>query len=67
MLLLDWIPQGMQPDLEVAMIKHVILIKLKPEASPEPIDRMIAGYNSMRESIPDLLSWSMGPNLRTAQ
>ena len=46
------------------MIKHVVLIKLKPEASPEQINRMIAGYNSMRDAIPDLLSWSMGPNLR---
>jgi len=46
------------------MIKHVVLVKLKPDASPDQIDRMIAGYNSMKESIPDLLSWSMGPNLR---
>ena len=31
------------------MIKHVVLVKLKPGASPEQIDNMIAGYNSMTE------------------
>jgi ureidoacrylate peracid hydrolase len=46
------------------MIKHVVLVKLKPDASPGQIDRMLEGYNSMKESIPDLLSWSMGANLR---
>lgn len=46
------------------MIKHVVLVKLKADASREQIDRMIEGYNSMKDAIPDLLGWSMGPNRR---
>lgn len=46
------------------MIKHVVLVKLKANASREQIDRMLEGYKSMKDSIPDLLGWSMGPNRR---
>lgn len=46
------------------MIKHVVLVKVKPGTSQEQIDAMVAGYNSMKDAIPELVSWSMGPNLR---
>ena len=46
------------------MIKHVVLAKVKPGTPQEKIDAMVAGYNSMKEVIPELVSWSMGPNLR---
>jgi ureidoacrylate peracid hydrolase len=46
------------------MIKHVVLVKVKPGTSQEQIDAMVAGYNSMKDAIPELLSWSMGPNVR---
>lgn len=46
------------------MIKHVVLVRVKPGTSQEQIDAMAAGYNSMKEEIPELVSWSMGPNLR---
>jgi ureidoacrylate peracid hydrolase len=47
------------------MIKHVVLAKVKPGTSQEQIDAMVAGYNSMKDVIPELLSWSMGENVRT--
>ena len=46
------------------MIKHVVLVKVKPGTSQEQIDAMVAGYNSLKDAIPELASWSMGPNLR---
>lgn len=46
------------------MIKHVVLVKVKPGTPQERIDAMVAGYNSMKEEIPELVSWSMGVNLR---
>jgi len=46
------------------MIKHVVLFNIKPGTSKEQIDAMVAGYNSMKDVIPELVSWSMGPNLR---
>ena len=46
------------------MIKHVVLVKIKPDTAPEKINAMVAGYNSMKNAIPELVSWSMGPNLR---
>ena len=46
------------------MIKHVVLFNIKPGTSQEKIDAMVAGYNSMKGVIPELMSWSMGPNLR---
>lgn len=46
------------------MIKHVVLVKVKPGTPQERIDAMVAGYNSMKERIPELVSWSMGTNLR---
>ena len=46
------------------MIKHVVLVKIKPDTAREKIDAMVAGYNSMKNAIPELVSWSMGPNLR---
>ena len=46
------------------MIKHVVLVKVKPGTTQEKIDAMVAGYNSMKTAIPELVSWSMGPNLR---
>ena len=46
------------------MIKHVVLAKVKPGTSQTQIDAMAAGYNSMKDVIPELVSWSMGPNLR---
>jgi len=47
------------------MIKHVVLIKVKPGTPRQRIDAMVAGYNSMKGKIPELLSWSMGENVRT--
>jgi ureidoacrylate peracid hydrolase len=47
------------------MIKHVVLAKVKPGTPQERIDAMVAGYNSMKDVIPELLSWSMGENVRT--
>ena len=46
------------------MIKHVVLFNIKPGTSQEQFDAMVAGYNSMKGVIPELMSWSMGPNLR---
>ena len=46
------------------MIKHIVLTKVKSGTSQEQIDAMVAGYNSMKDAIPELVSWSMGPNLR---
>jgi Stress responsive A/B Barrel Domain len=46
------------------MIKHVVLVKIKPGTSQAQIDAMVAGYNSLKDAIPELASWSMGPNLR---
>jgi ureidoacrylate peracid hydrolase len=46
------------------MIKHVVLVKVKSGTSQAQIDAMVAGYNSMKDVIPELVSWSMGPNLR---
>ena len=46
------------------MIKHVVLVKIKPGTAQEKIDAMVAGYISMKNAIPELVSWSMGPNLR---
>jgi len=46
------------------MIKHVVLVKVKPGTPQDRIDAMVAGYNSMKEKIPELVSWSMGVNLR---
>jgi ureidoacrylate peracid hydrolase len=45
------------------MIKHVVLAKVKSGVSQKQIDAMLAGYNSMKNAIPELVSWSMGPNL----
>jgi len=47
------------------MIKHVVLFNIKPGTSQEKIDAMVAGYNSMKDVIPELVSWSMGPNRRS--
>lgn len=47
------------------MIKHVVLAKVKPGTPQERIDAMVDGYNSMKAVIPELLSWSMGENVRT--
>lgn len=46
------------------MIKHVVFVKIKPDIPQEQIDAMVAGYNSMKDAIPELVSWSMGPDLR---
>ena len=46
------------------MIKHVVFVKVKPDTPQQQIDAMVAGYNSMKDAIPDLLGWSMGPDLR---
>jgi len=46
------------------MIKHVVFAKVKPGTPQEQIDAMVAGYNSMKAVIPELLGWSMGPDLR---
>ena len=47
------------------MIKHVVLVKVKPGTPQERIDAMVAGYNSMKSVIPELgPSWSMGENVR---
>jgi len=46
------------------MIKHVVLVKVKSGTSQSQIDAMVAGYNSMKDVVPELVSWSMGPNLR---
>lgn len=46
------------------MIKHVVLAKVKSGTTQEQIDAMAAGYNSMKNTIPELVSWSMGPDLR---
>lgn len=46
------------------MIKHVVLAKVKPGISQTQIDAMVAGYNSLKDAVPELVSWSMGPNLR---
>jgi ureidoacrylate peracid hydrolase len=46
------------------VIKHVVLVKVKPGTPQERIDAMVAGYNSMKNVIPELLSWSMGENVR---
>jgi len=46
------------------MIKHVVLFNVKTGTSQEQFDAMVAGYNSMKGVIPELMSWSMGPNLR---
>ena len=47
------------------MIKHVVLFNIKAGTSQKQIDAMVAGYNSMKDVVPELLSWSMGPNLRS--
>jgi ureidoacrylate peracid hydrolase len=47
------------------MIKHVVLFNVKTGTSQEQFDAMVAGYNSMKGVIPELMSWSMGPNLRS--
>ena len=46
------------------MIKHVVFVKVKPGTPQEQIDAMVAGYDSMKDAIPELVSWSMGPDLR---
>jgi hypothetical protein len=47
------------------MIKHVVLFNVKTGTSQKQFDAMVAGYNSMKGVIPELMSWSMGPNLRS--
>ena len=43
------------------MIKHVVLFNIKAGTSQKQIDAMVAGYDSMKDVVPELLSWSMGP------
>ena len=47
------------------MIKHVVLFNVKTGTPQKQFDAMVAGYNSMKGVIPELMSWSMGPNLRS--
>ena len=47
------------------MIKHVVLFNIEVGTSQKQIDAMVAGYNSMKDVVPELLSWSMVPNLRS--
>ena len=47
------------------MIKHVVLFNIKVGTSQKQIDAMVAGYIFMKDVVPELLSWSMGLNLRS--
>ena len=61
---------GPEPSGGLLMIKHVVLVKLKPDASPEQIDNEVMRQDRGQLQLHDrdhsrhLLSWSMGPNLR---
>ena len=43
------------------MVKHVVLFNIKAGTSQKQIDATVAGYNSMKDIVAELLNWSMTP------
>lgn len=44
------------------MVEHVVLFKLKPEATPEQRRAMLAGLKSLRQSVPGIVDLTCGQN-----
>ncbi len=44
------------------MIRHIVLIKCKPEVSQEEIDQVFTALAALKESIPGILAFEIGEN-----
>lgn len=44
-------------------IKHVVLMKFKPEVTQETIDGIEADLKAIQQKLPGMLEFSMGPNV----
>lgn len=45
------------------MIRHVVGIRFKPDATPAQIAQFLAAFRALSTQIPELRSLSVGPNL----
>ncbi len=44
-------------------IKHVVLLKFKPEVTQETIDGLVADFHKIKAQLPGMLDFSIGPNV----
>jgi hypothetical protein len=44
------------------MVEHIVLFKVREGTPQEKVDGMLAGINSLKDSIDTVVSVSMGPN-----
>ena len=44
------------------MIRHIVLMKCKPEASKEEIEQVLAALAALRERIPGIVAFEAGEN-----
>ena len=44
------------------MIKHVVLLKWKPEVTPSQVEAVSAAFDALRQEIPEIVSYTFGPD-----
>lgn len=44
-------------------IKHIVLMKFKPEITQETIDGIVADFHHIKAQLPGMLDFSIGPNV----
>ena len=51
------------PATTSSVLRHVVLFAFKPHASAEQVDRIVAGFGTLRDAIPGIESYEWGTNV----